>query len=529
MKRLRISPVRAVFEATRAVRTESDLSTALGSIARVISESLGFGTVAVNLYRPAWDDFCVLTVHGNEAAREALLGDARDFSTWEPLLDERFLRRGAYFIPAGEFDWEAAAGASYIPDLTPGDHPDAWRADDALMVTMRSASGTLLGILSVDEPTSGRRPTDDELDLLVALADHAALAVEAAQDTVRAETYRYALEQLLDVSSSLSATGTGETILDAVARAIRDALGFDRVVVQLLDRKRGVLEWAASAGWPEGSGQLAALKVEQIERLFDPEHEIAGCFLLPNELARSRVSADQVVYRSVQNGSGPHAWNHHWLVVPLRDNEGDVVGVIWADEPRDRLLPTRERLQTLRVFANQATAALASADQFAKLRYLADHDPLTNLLNRRAFVRELDTEVARAWRYERPLALVVLDLDGFKEVNDRYGHAEGDAVLERVAATLTSMLRESDSAFRIGGDEFALILVEASRTDACSVAARIGAALEADPDERVRGLTASFGVALCTGDVGRGDALFRLADEAMYEARRGNRRLHVAA
>jgi diguanylate cyclase (GGDEF)-like protein len=120
-------------------------------------------------------------------------------------------------------------------------------------------------------------------------------------------------------------------------------------------------------------------------------------------------------------------------------------------------------------------------------------------------------------------------LDGFKQVNDRYGHTAGDAVLERVAVTLTSTLRDSDSAFRIGGDEFALILVEATRAEACAVAARFGAALEADPDERMRGLTASFGVALCTDGLGGGDELFRLADEAMYEARRANQRLHVAA
>ena len=529
MKMLRISPIRAVFEATRAVRTDSDLATALQTIARIISESLGFRTIAVNLYRRAWDDFCVETVHGNDEARATLLGDARAWSKWEPLLDERFLRRGAYFLPSGEFDWQASGGASYVPDFAPDDHPDAWRPDDALMVPMRSSDGALLGILSVDEPTSGRRPSDDELDLLVALTDHAALAVEGAQDAVRAETYRYALEQLLAVSSSLTATRTGKTILDAVARGIRDALGFDRVAVQLLDPERRVLETAASAGWPEGGAELRPLDLDQIERLFDPQHEIAGCFLLPNEFARARVSSDQVVYESVLNGSGPHAWNHHWLVVPLRDTDGGVIGVIWADEPRDRLLPTEERLQSLRVFANQATAALASADQLAKLRFLADHDPLTNLLNRRAFVRELGAEVGRAQRYGRPLALVVLDLDGFKQVNDRYGHAAGDAVLERVAVTLMSTLRESDSAFRIGGDEFALILVEATRSEACAVAARFGAALDADSDERVRGLTASFGVALCSDSVGDGDELFRLADEAMYEARRANQRLHVAA
>ena len=102
-------------------------------------------------------------------------------------------------------------------------------------------------------------------------------------------------------------------------------------------------------------------------------------------------------------------------------------------------------------------------------------------------------------------------------------------MLQRVAATLTSILRESDAAFRIGGDEFALILLEATEAQACAVARRVSTALETDADERVRALTASFGIALSTGTARRGEELFKLADEAMYEARRANRRLHVAA
>ncbi len=92
----------------------------------------------------------------------------------------------------------------------------------------------------------------------------------------------------------------------------------------------------------------------------------------------------------MQNGAGPWAWDGHWLMVPLHDTEGNVTGVIWADEPTDRLLPERPMLQTLRVFANQATAALDSAARFQEMRFLAEHDPLTRLLNRRAFNDRLE-------------------------------------------------------------------------------------------------------------------------------------------
>ena len=154
------------------------------------------------------------------------------------------------------------------------------------------------------------------------------------------------------------------------------------------------------------------------------------------------------------NGRGPHAWNHHWLVVPLRDANGDVRGVLWADEPHSRLLPSQPILQALRIFANHATEALAAARQLEETRFLADHDPLTRLLNRRALLRELGAEVDE----ERPLALVFLDLDNFKNVNDGHGHATGDRVLERIASLLVELVRTGDDAFRVGGDEFALLL-----------------------------------------------------------------------
>src|ERR671922_80575 len=100
-----VTHLRGLLAVTSLVRGEDDLDAVLEAIARTIAECLGFGTVAINLYRPAWDDFQVTNVYGNPGAREALLGDARDLASWQPLLDERFLRRGAYVIPHEHFDW----------------------------------------------------------------------------------------------------------------------------------------------------------------------------------------------------------------------------------------------------------------------------------------------------------------------------------------------------------------------------------------------------------------------------------------
>ena len=195
-----ISPLRGLLEVTRLVRAGGDLLELLPAIARTISESLGYEAVVVNVYRPAWDDFAVTTVHGSDAARTQLLGQVRDLADWQRLLDERFSRRGAYVVQAGDFDWSAVDdSSSYVPELEAGSGADAWHPEDALFVPMRHTAGHLLGILSVDEPVSRRRPTDEELDVLVALTDHAALAVQSAQEATEATRHKVALEQLLEV------------------------------------------------------------------------------------------------------------------------------------------------------------------------------------------------------------------------------------------------------------------------------------------------------------------------------------------
>jgi diguanylate cyclase (GGDEF)-like protein len=314
-------------------------------------------------------------------------------------------------------------------------------------------------------------------------------------------------------------------MLRSVCEAVSEALGFDKVLIQLVADGTGRLTPAAAAGFTEDEVEAtAALELDRISRLFEPKFEVAGCYLLPREEGAARVGPSQLVYRSVMNGRGPHAWNHHWLVVPLRDANGDVRGVLWADEPHSRLLPSEHVLQALRIFANHAMEALAAAKQLEETRFLADHDPLTRLLNRRALLRELAAEVDD----QRPLALVFLDLDNFKNVNDGHGHATGDRVLERIASLLVELVRTGDDAFRVGGDEFALLLRGAGELEAREVVGRIVAAVDGNIHPLVRTLSASFGIAPSAG-AKEPEELLRIADEAMYEAKRSGTRVEVAA
>jgi diguanylate cyclase (GGDEF)-like protein len=515
-----IARLTGLLEVTRLARSADDLDALLPAIGAAVAESLRFGTVVISIYRPAWDDFRVEAVHGSEDGRQALLGRERTWAEWSPLLDPDFERHGCYLLPWDQFDWSKDTTVSFVPDLPTSDDPDAWHPEDALFVPLRRSDGEVLGIMSLDEPHNGRRPADDDLRVLSALADHVAQAVQDARSSAEAARHRKALEHMLRVSADLNEEVSVDALLLSVCEGIRAAVGFQSVSVELIDpgasraTPRAVVGWTTEEIEGSQSGDL-----EVLDRLLAPAFEIEGCFLLPNEEACARLGIERPGYETSRNGRGPHAWNHHWLLIPLRGADGQLTGVIWADEPEDRLLPTRESLQALRLFANQASTAVAGAAAFAEMRFLADHDPLTRLGNRRAFTARLAEVSHRSARYDRPFGLVVLDVDGFKALNDVNGHLAGDVALKAIGDVLRRTLRRSDTAFRLGGDEFALILAEARADEARRVVERIGAGIAAVPAGEGTVLRASFGIALGTSTPDP-EALLRAADAAMYEAKR---------
>ena len=523
-----ISRLRGLLEVTRLVRDETDTGRLLDAIAATIGESLGYRTVVVNLYRPAWNDFEVTTVYGSEEARATLLGDTLPWDAWAPLLDESFQRCGAYLIPHGTFDWTTDTGRRYVPGWTPSDDPDAWHPDDELFVPMRHSAGHMLGIMSVGEPVTGRRPGESELEVLVAVIEHAALALEGAQDIAAKQRHRLALDHLLQVSSQMTETLATDAVLQAVCRGIHDALGYQKVRLDLPEPASGVFMPRAAIGWVDSElSENAPLSVWELAPLLDPPFETEGCFLLSEAEGLSRLPDGHQAYTSRLNGSGPWAWDRHWLAIPLTDRRGHMIGLIWVDDPADRLLPSKALLQTLRLFANQATAALESSGRFQEMRFLAEHDALTRLLNRRAFSARLDAEVGRALRYRRPFGLVLCDLDGFKGVNDRHGHLTGDQVLSRAATALQRSVRTADAVFRIGGDEFAVILPETTIEQMAPVLQRLDRAV-ADSCADM-GVDASFGVGVFPGDGEDADSLFRAADAAMYAHKRAQSEDSAAA
>jgi diguanylate cyclase (GGDEF)-like protein len=168
---------------------------------------------------------------------------------------------------------------------------------------------------------------------------------------------------------------------------------------------------------------------------------------------------------------------------------------------------------------------LMEYEELKKLQINAATDPLTGLYNRRLFDDHFERELNRALRYGEHLALVVLDLYQFKEVNDRYGHPRGDLLLRTVAATLRKSLRTSDYAFRIGGDEFALLLVQSDKDQATILAHRVRANFTAAIESLQMSivLNLDYGLAVYPEDGDQKEVLIRVADERLYEMKHSQR------
>jgi diguanylate cyclase (GGDEF)-like protein len=163
-------------------------------------------------------------------------------------------------------------------------------------------------------------------------------------------------------------------------------------------------------------------------------------------------------------------------------------------------------------------------EEFKKLQVSAVTDPLTGLYNRRLFSESFDKEMNRAKRYGLPLGIVMLDLHRFKEVNDRYGHPRGDDILCAAASTLQRSLRTSDFAFRIGGDEFALLLPQTDTAQALALCRRIESIFEETlkAQQLAFPVTMDHGIATFPHDGDQPEQLIRLADERLYQLKHAN-------
>ncbi len=511
------SPLQALLDVARRA-SEEPLEQFLWTVAERIHAAAGYGTVVVNVYRPAWGDYEVVAVVGAEGAMTALLETSTPGSMRERAAAAEAERLpGVFFISADSPLW--ADVEAYTPDRPASDDPDHWQAEDGLIVFLHDSEGRPLAFLSLDEPASGKRPTDEELQLIRAISDHVEHALESARRAEDAVENQRILRLLLEASPALAACTTEPELLTLAAGTVVPELGFERFAGYCAGDQR--LGLCAARGWEPNAGLAASLDPQRVTALLSSELTQAGCYLI-KATTLFGDAAEPSTPRSARNGHGPGAWDDHCLVVPLIGSDEALAGLIVIEDPRDRLLPRDDRRRAVRLLADQVSGALISIEQRVRLNHLATHDELTGLRNRRGLA---DIVAGR-----RNVALLICDLDHFKQVNDRHGHEAGDRVLSRFGGLLGDHARAADVPMRLGGDEFCLVLPDTGRDGALRLAERLRqATARAFEALAPGGITVSIGVATSAHAVADAETLLAAADRGLYAAKAAgrNRRLHV--
>lgn len=378
---------------------------------------------------------------------------------------------------------------------------------DALLDYMRRVEAGEIGAEApTDGPVEVARIGGGLHRMTEALATQRSLAVRLGTESeAQTQRFRHVLALSREISGSLSmryvlrSVGTSTLAVSGFS-VVRVALvedGADRVVVAYdSTRPGGLVDDGEAVDLGAGVTGRAA-KYGQTVRAAEVEDDpLAG-----RERPDARIAVPMIVGARVAG-----VITLHGAVVDDAGLDAEVVAV----------------LETL---ASHAATAVEAARLHSEATERSIVDPLTTLLNRRQLDHDLAEECARSARYSRPLGFVMLDVDHFKAFNDTYGHQRGDECLQVVGRILATCLRGSDTAYRYGGEEFALLLRETDLDGAARLAERVRVAIEerfSQFDGR-RAVTASFGVAALGGEAREPQGLVAAADAALYAAKRAGR------
>jgi diguanylate cyclase (GGDEF)-like protein len=362
-----------------------------------------------------------------------------------------------------------------------------------------------LGLVAL-EIVKRRRPTERDDRLVQAVDDMRTrmdvLGRDLSEALERAERESRRNRFLSDLGSSIEF----EELLDRVLDAALEVPGFDAAMVSL-DEQAGQATMATRGMTPEEAAQ--------------PPSSGAGGVLPPGPITVSyRYGAAEAADTSLIRGG---------LFMALVGREGNQLGrlaLFWRTPGYE---PSQERIFAIEQIAETCIPAIENARRYREARQLAETDALTGFFNQRYFHEMLRREALRAQRYDRRLALLILDLDDFKAVNDRIGHLAGDAVLAQVAEQLRNEIRSVDIGCRIGGDEFAVVMPESTAEDAAQLFQRMHDGVTAMPMPGGQRVRLSAGSAeLRHGETAAG--LFERADAALRQSKdAGKDRVTTAA
>jgi diguanylate cyclase (GGDEF)-like protein/putative nucleotidyltransferase with HDIG domain len=403
----------------------------------------------------------------------------------------------------GYVDQDVDAAARHLLDGTTDSGTGA-----RLIVDVASATRHY-GRLMASSPAGAFFP--HERDLLDVYARYAAAVLDMATAYDEAQRREEQSVALLELSRAMAVASTSDEVAQRLADAVPAVVDCDRVGAFLWDEDEEALVCRAVTGQ---SGNHELLRDLRIHRSDTP--------VLEDWLADPRPSpiffeadTEQTFVAGIMHHTGAQAL----IVVPIVAHDR-LYGSLHVSVTRDpeRLQPTAALLDVLAGVVAQAATALDNARLIETMAHQARFDNLTGLLGHRAFHEALEIQLERS---NGPFTLASIDLDDFKLINDLHGHPIGDEALRRVAETLRRGVGEHDSVFRVGGEEFAVLLPRLTASEARPVAESLRAAVARTPFALP--LRVSIGLASWPADAAERDTLLERADAALYAAKRAGK------
>ncbi len=418
-------------------------------------------------------------------------------------------------VGEGISGWVAANGRPLlVPDASADPRgvriPGTEEIEESMVIVPMRYDDRISGVITLSK--LGLRQFDlADVRILSILADQAATAVESARALAASAALAEDLRRIADMSSALSRSLDPRQVADLIAQHVGHAFEADECGVSSWDRPGDRL--LTRGYWPPH-------RMEALEPVFP----LAGFPETRRVLETQTISTTDALDPAADPAEVAllRRDGHRALVMIPLVAKGETIGLVELCFVGPLHLESR-RLDLVRAMANEAAMALGNAQLYESTRALADRDPLTGFFNHRYLHERLGEEILRAQRSGAPLAVLMIDLDDFKLVNDTLGHLFGDEVLRWAAEQIRAELRGSDVPARYGGDEFALILPDTAAAGAHEAGERIVAALR-DRSFQAEGrgpvpVGASVGIASFPADGRSATALIAGADAALYRVK----------
>lgn len=417
--------------------------------------------------------------------------------------DSEFRISNSYYIPHGVDLVEDTDSKGQIKSDKSVETMDDWHPDDRLYVPLTKGN-KIMGHISVDDPIDGKAPTKEKLQIIEGLANLGSLAIKKTRRIRELNEQKGKLRALYSVGYSFIQANSLEELYNKTTELIGEYLDYEYCTILL--QQDGKLESVSRESSLEGEAPLG--KGETIE----VGKGITGKVAETGEPIM--VNAVQEDPRYIQGRDDIRSE----LSVPI-EYEGESIGVIDI-QSRSANNFSKGDLELLEIISAQLAIAISNINRKKELKRQATQDPLTGVYNRRYFSSVIESEIERSHRYNHTLAIMMTDINNFKEINDRYSHVTGDRVLVAIASLLQQKTRDADTVVRYGGDEFLILFPETGK-EVRTVINRIESGLEnwnRENDLIDMELTISSGLSFWFPDGGKDiDEAIKQADRRMYD------------